>query len=242
MENKVLRGFRIFRQEPYPDMLRRLIREQVDLSVAYCRQPELNPDIAIHEIRKSTKRVRAVNRLCRSVTETDFYRQTSGKYREISQLLAQLRLSAVYLETLGNLTDDRKLSVLTRGLKKLFNELMAKHKKLTNRQIHQEKIMDRIHALLHQELSQPEIILPENIEFKILVENIQKTYCRGMESLDTVMQHPVTENLHNLRKSVKYLWNQYCLLRPIWPPVMTVFIRQLDQLAEKLGYDHDLAE
>lgn len=242
MEKKALHGFRVFRQEPYPIMLRRLISEQIDLSATYCRQQELNPDIAIHEIRKSTKRVRAVNRLCRSVTETGFYRQTSAKYREISQLLAPLRLSAVYLETLEYLAGDRKLTVSNRVLKKLSNELLAKHRKLTNLQVHQEKIMDRIHLLLQQERSQPEIFLPENIEFKHLVEDIQKTYSRGIISLEKAIQDPIAENLHNLRKSVKYLWNQYYLLRPIWPPVMTVFIRQLDQLAEKLGYDHDLAE
>jgi CHAD domain-containing protein len=242
METKALHGFRIFRQEPYPVMLRRLITEQIDLSAAYFIQQELNPDIAIHEIRKSTKRIRAVNRLCRSVTETGFYRQTSEKYREISQLLAPLRLSAVYLETLEILAVDRKLTVPNQIMKKLSNVLLAKHRKLTNRQVHQEKIMDRIHHLLQQERSQREILLPENIDFPILAGDIQKTYSRGMKSLEKAIQNPKAENLHNLRKSVKYLWNQYCVLQPIWPPVMTVFIRQLDLLAEKLGYDHDLSE
>jgi CHAD domain-containing protein len=71
---------------------------------------------------------------------------------------------------------------------------------------------------------------------------MQLTYGRGIKNLEMVLQNPVNENLHNLRKSVKYLWNQFIILRPLWPPVMGTSIRHLDLLAEKLGFDHDLAE
>ena len=51
-----------------------------------------------------------------------------------------------------------------------------------------------------------------------------------------------TENLHELRKQVKFLWIHYLILRPIYPAYLGLLAHQLDILAQKLGLDHDLAE
>jgi hypothetical protein len=80
MEKKDLTGFRMFRQESYPEMLRRLIREQVEHSVECCGQQESDPDTAVHEIRKSTKRIRAVYRLFRSVADPATSPAAADKY------------------------------------------------------------------------------------------------------------------------------------------------------------------
>src|SRR5271166_2401813 len=49
------------------------------------------------------------------------------------------------------------------------------------------------------------------------------------------------ETWHELRKCAKAFGYQLRLLRPIWPGPINVLLREIDQLTDWLGDDHDLA-
>jgi CHAD domain-containing protein len=53
---------------------------------------------------------------------------------------------------------------------------------------------------------------------------------------------PSTENLHEWRKQVKYLFYEFQVLRPVFTEELTIYESKLDKLADYLGEDHDLAE
>lgn len=55
------------------------------------------------------------------------------------------------------------------------------------------------------------------------------------------MDSPNAENLHSLRKRIKYHWYHLRLLKDIWPSAMKPLLRQADSIADRLGEDHDLA-
>lgn len=50
-----------------------------------------------------------------------------------------------------------------------------------------------------------------------------------------------SEDLHDWRKQVKYLWHQLQILEPSWPGLLGELASQAHKLADHLGDDHDLA-
>jgi len=44
-----------------------------------------------------------------------------------------------------------------------------------------------------------------------------------------------------VRKQVKYLWYQVCILNPMWPKPLDILAEELSKLADYPSEDHDLA-
>jgi CHAD domain-containing protein len=53
-------------------------------------------------------------------------------------------------------------------------------------------------------------------------------------------EEPSGANYHEWRKRAKYLWYQCRALRGVWRPMMDACCRQLHNLSDLLGEDHDL--
>jgi CHAD domain-containing protein len=77
--------------------------------------------------------------------------------------------------------------------------------------------------------------------FDALRPGLHRVYRRGYQRMADAEAHPSSEQLHEWRKRVKYLWYHLRLLTPIAPGVLTPPINDLDHLQEVLGNDHDLA-
>jgi CHAD domain-containing protein len=75
----------------------------------------------------------------------------------------------------------------------------------------------------------------------VLQSSIKRVYKRGYKGFNRAMEQPNSENLHEWRKRVKYLWYHLRILKPIWPNLMKAFAKETHQLADYLGDDHDLA-
>lgn len=77
--------------------------------------------------------------------------------------------------------------------------------------------------------------------FDTIEDGITATYRRGRSALRHVRADPTDSELHEWRKAVKYLWYQVQLVRQAAPSVLGPLAGQLDDLAETLGNDHDIA-
>ena len=242
MKNTTLHGFRIYRQEPLSVTFRRVVDEQLRLSLQLCRQFPEKPDFATHEIRKSTKRVRAVYRLYRQVTGDELYGHGEEFYGNVSHVLADHRISLVYFETLKVISADRKMPAKANYLGKLIRVMEMHHGEVTADIINTHQVDQGLFGLIESELRSNTRKLPAQGKFIDLVSGLRKTYGRGKKCLDQAVLQPTAENFHELRKITKSLWNELILIRPIWPSYYGFTIHQLDILAQKLGFEHDLAE
>lgn len=235
----VNQGYRIYRKEEFHAAYKRLIREQLKLCVDFCQHYGSDPDVATHEIRKSIKRIRAVCRLYEAVTDVSEYMHQHEKYRKISSLLAEHRLSAVYCSTLA--LAGLKVHPNPDWLTGLSLNLHARHGHITA-SLMERQVPEEVHQLLLQAEEALENQTMAHCTITHLVKGLWNSYKNGRNQLDIARYQPSTHNLHELRKSVKNLWNQLILFRPVWPSVMGMSIHNLDILAERLGNDHDLAE
>jgi CHAD domain-containing protein len=218
-----------------------VVQEQLNLMLAMSECFTDNPDYATHEIRKTTKRIRAVNRLFRNVLGEPTYIHEKELFGSLNNQLAELRVSAVHLEILEGIARDAKNPLGG----KLMNEMIAiqqeSHLELTKQLIDKKQTVLSINKILNSETERSERDPIMVCGYHDLVEGLKGTYSGGKKSLDVLTAQPDTENFHNMRKKVKLIWNQLILLRPVWPVMITPMVRQMDLLAEKLGTDHDLA-
>lgn len=235
-------GLRIFKQEPFHEAFQRMVLEQLQQALLFCGQFGQKPEVAVHEIRKSTKRIRAIHRLYRRVNGEEVYRQNIKLYGHLSQSLADIRISAVNLDSLQLLKADKRLSVNQEFMQELITDAEKHHHMLT-RKITDENHVDLYLAdIITAEMNTMTAKPMPSCNFHDLIPELRRTYSQGKKDLAVVLLDATTENLHELRKQAKSLWIHYLILHPIYPAYLGLLAHQLDILAQKLGLDHDLAE
>jgi len=235
-------GLRIFKQEPFHEAFQRMVLEQLQLALLYCGQLGEKPDFATHEIRKSTKRIRAIYRLYRMATGEEVYRHSNKLYVHLSQSLADIRISAVNLASLQSLAADKRLPVTRQFLLELITDMDKHHQMITRKIIEEQQADQYLTDMVTAEMAAIKEKPLLSCDFHDLIPGLRRTYSQGKNDLAKVLLDPATENLHELRKQVKSLWIQILILHPIYPAYLGLMAHQLDALAQKLGFDHDMAE
>jgi CHAD domain-containing protein len=237
-----MQGFHISRLEPFTNTYRRVIVEQIIMAMDLCQRSMEQPDIATHEIRKNSKRIRAVYSLFKEATGKESYHLGQDHIRTISRLLAPHRLSKVYCDCLSEILLDKRHPVDPMVTGKLMHQLETDHQLLTNEIVERGHLFNEVIILLTKERDRVEKVPLSEFDFNLLANGIKNSYADGRNKLDLALNQNTAENLHELRKTVKSLWNQLILIRPVWSSMIGLNIHYLDVLAEKLGKDHDLSE
>ena len=98
------RAFRLYKDEPTPDGIRRIARGQLDQAHdELADRPKRNPATALHDTRKGFKRLRATVRLARGALDDETYRRENIAFRDAGRCLSGVRDASVLLETLDAL-------------------------------------------------------------------------------------------------------------------------------------------
>jgi hypothetical protein len=112
------RRFRLGDGERVPDGVRRIARGQLDMSIERLNgDTHENLGTAVHETRKSLKRLRATVRLARDELGDEVYRRENVAFRDAAGRLGGARDSQVLLETLDALIDRHPDAAPVRGLR-----------------------------------------------------------------------------------------------------------------------------
>ncbi len=235
------RVFRLRAEEPVAEGIRRVALGQIDevLDRAEGRTDQ-EPGTAVHESRKSLKRVRAVARLVRGeLGDVEFERQNEA-FRDAGRLLSGSRDSQVLIESLDGLTKRYPLEVRAIQLG-AFRTGLARARDTASTDL------DGDGGPLHGVES---TLLParESVEgwqlrkpgFDALGPGLERIYRRGRRAYSAAIKEPTAENLHEWRKRTKDLWYSLQLLEIADPARMKPLARTAHRLSELLGDDHDL--
>ncbi len=195
----------------------------------------------VHIARKKFKQLRGMLRLIRYELGEDIYRRENTVLRDAGRPLSEVRDADVMVETLDQLMKHFKKQSRKVSIKKFRSELVKRRTKIWKQVLEKEKAMATVLRLTRQ--------IQNNIKkwpqfpdrFGMLKKGVRKVYTRGQEELDTAFKDLSVENLHEWRKSVKYLRYQLEFLEATKPEVMIEMAEQAHELADTLGLDHDLA-
>jgi len=209
--------------------LRRIAREQIDASLALIDTgAPLSPE-ALHELRKTVKKLRALLRLVRPVFPD--YARENAALRDAGRLVAGLRERDVLLALFDRhagaaaLTDTDDLRAALAG--SLHDPTRAP-----------EALADHAAALrsLRQRARHWRL---KAKGFDALEPGLLRSHEQARQALKAYRKAPGPETLHSLRKALKTQWYHTRLLTPIWPPMMEARATSLDRIGEGLGDARD---
>ena len=231
-------AYRLERGESVIAGLKRVVRDEIGSAATQLADDRASRDEAIHEARKSIKKVRAVLRLV-SAELGEAYPNENARLRDIARKLSEFRDAFVIIETFDDL--KKKYRVETR------NRLRSIRAGLTRKRNAAEKketvgiVLDHAAAALAQTATRVEAWPLETDGFSALRPGLAKTYRAGRSALVRVREDPCPDNYHDLRKRVKDHWYDMRLLESLWTEMMSAYEKSLKDLETWLGNDHNLA-
>ena len=235
-----MKGFCITNSESIAENIHRILSEQLD-------DIEIQSDMegeqihrAIHEIRKSMKRIRAVLRMIRDETGYSTYYRENIFYRDLSRKLSDIRNFEVLSGSIAALKQDLSTTIPSDVFDALLTEINHQQEEGTGGQarlIQLLKITGREVKTGRERINDLPI---RNNDFSVFEGGIYRVYRQGRKYLSNARKHPSPTLLHDLRKKMKYFWYQVEILEPIFPGPMNAYATTLEAIAESLGVYHDL--
>jgi CHAD domain-containing protein len=235
------RQFRLREGEPVPVGLRRIAGGLLEMSIERL-EGDTDEDLgtAVHETRKSLKRLRALVRLARDELGDDFYRRENAAFREAGRRLAGARDSQVLLESLDGLVDRCHDEMPPARVQRFKRTLAGRHGAAQRRLREGPAIAEVVCELREASARVPDWPLDQE-GLSTLAPGFRRIYRRGRRAYRAASREPGTENLHELRKRAKDLWYAAQIVRPASPKKMKRVARHAHELSDLIGEDHDLA-
>lgn len=227
-------AYRFELNEPLVEATRRIGAQQIERAMAALRAVGDRPT-AIHDTRKSMKRIRALLCLARPALAERVFRHENERYRAIAELLSGTRDTEVLQATLARLqadttaTDRKSIATMARLLAGSSHDHAASTTHVREAVARLEKAKKAI----------TELPLADD-GYAAVFEGMEATYRRGRKAMSAAVEHPGDEAHHEWRKQVQRHWRHMALLSRAWPAAMEARVAVAKELSEVLGDDHDL--
>ncbi len=232
-------AYRLKPGESVREGLRRIAREELSsaargLSHANAR----TRDDAIHEARKSVKKVRAILRLMRGELG-GVYHTENRRLRDVSRRLSIYRDGTVMIETLDWLAGHQKDHRSARALAAIRRGLVENRRR-QQRGPRMANAMRRAAAALlaaSARVDRWRLVMDGPVA---LAPGMETAYRRGRAAMATVSRNARPEHCHEWRKRVKDHWYHLRLLENRWNAATRAREKSLKQLETWLGEHHNL--
>ena len=227
--------------ESFCEGLQRIARKQIDGSLEWLAgQHQGSRDEAVHEVRKSLKKLRALLRVVRPVVGEEIYRAENVHLRDAGRLLAEIRDANILIETLAALTSEceRPTEDLLAGVR---GALEADLRAARTRVLEEQNALAGVAAALRESRERIGDWTDVPDRWRSLGKGLTDTYGRAKAAFRQAEGTPTVETFHEWRKQAKYLRYQSEMLLPIWPGRLEEMVAEMHQMTDLLGRDHDLA-
>ena len=231
-------GFRLKHEESPAEGYRRILLEQISSLLRYLAGAELDRAKAVHNSRRRCKRIRAVLRLIRSHAK-EFAREENGAFREISRWLSPFRDADVRLETFDAL--EKELDKEGMGTYQPLREIIAERPDATTPWAFGTSVQRATDAANAARERFKALALPMGADFGLISAGLKRSYRNGRRAMKAALTDGESASFHEWRKRAKDLDYTLQTLRPLWPPVLKGFHKELEQLTEVLGKHNDYA-
>ena len=219
------------------EKLSEVIGRQVAKVEYYSSDISVSPDLAVHELRKSFKRIRAVLRFYRSAAG-DSTGIISRKIRNFGRKLSPLRESWVNADLFETHLDGIN-AVSVKRLRKVGEALWWKNRDIVKKNFREKKVCGSIISYIAGMESRLEVSKSSDVTLKDIIEEISRNYLECSTRFEEMPADFPAGKLHSLRKQMKRLYYQLDFLWQLEPGCFNKKNEQLDLLNDQLGLDHD---
>jgi CHAD domain-containing protein len=230
-------AFRLKLAEPFGDGCKRIAREQIDRAQAQLKDAE-DPPIAVHETRKSLKRLRALLRLVRPSIGDEVFRAENAHLRGIARMLSGARDRHVLLETVSKLEAGASGTrhTLARNVRELLNSANGGESPTVD-----VAAMRQAHSRLAEAKGRFARLRLAGGDFDLVGAGLERSYRQARRAYNAAYEELSDEAFHEWRKSTQQHWRHMALLSRAWPACLGARSSEARRLSQILGDDHDLA-
>lgn len=232
-------AYRFKREESVAEAVRRIAREELDSVVSQLGHARgAKRDEAIHESRKSVKKVRALLRLLQPELG-GAYRAESKVLRTAGRTLSELRDASSVIEVLDTLQHRYPDKLSRSAVDPIRRGLITSKKRAEQRGDVQATLQDiatKLKSAAKRVKSWP--IATDG--FAALEPGFAITFRKGRAAFALAQKRPRPENYHDWRKRVKDHWYHVRLLEDLWTEIMQGYEASLKDVETWLGDDHNL--
>lgn len=193
---------------------------------------------AVHEARKTMKRLRALLRLIRPALDKRTFRDNEQRLKEFGRMLSGTRDIQAMLECISKLE-----AAESEAAGQPVGIVLKEHLEIL-RQEAESHLHNNSRAALRKELRQiKKCFAGLNIEgdgTDIILTSIKKDYGAAAKAFHHAYEVEEDEAFHDWRKLVQRHWRQLLLIEGGWPSMLRPHINLVHELADHLGDEHDL--
>ena len=232
-------AYRFKTKESVAENVRRIVREEIDSAVNLLNRPNgRKRDEAVHEARKSIKKIRGLLRLLKPELGKTFRRE-NVHFRDTGRQLSILRDAAALLETVTRVQEQHGAALDRRVLMGVRKGLREEKQQLEE-QFERSKTIAQAASALHSVARRLHRWPLKHDGFRAIAPGLKGTYQAGRQALRKAKKKEDAESYHSLRKRVKDHWYHIRLLESVWTQVMQAHEASLKDLETWLGEDHNI--
>ena len=230
-------AFRFKLAEPFEAGVKRIAREQIER--AQCQlKGSGDAVVAVHETRKSLKRLRALLRLIRPVLGESVFREENVKLREIGLGLSMARDRHVLIETIAKLEASSSLG--RKGLGQAVREAIETENGRESPAAAATAMKQAQRRLIEAKKRFAQLRLSGK-DFEIVGPGLETSYRKARRAFHRAYAEPSDEAFHEWRKGTQQHWRHMLLLSRGWSGCLNARVAEARTLSQLLGDDHDLA-
>ena len=198
----------------------------------------ISPNVAVHEMRKTFKRLRALLKFYIEFPE-EFSPDFALQIKYFGRSLTLMRETYVNIQIFDRITSSGNLNA-ERKIKAAREKLTEKNREIVEQGLFAAEGYLTIQNFIKKMTEQMEdvaIPVPSLLQF---TKQLEDSYLRSYQiwSFITAQSDPVI--MHELRKKLKQLYYQFDFIRYVHPRFFRLKTYHLNNITEQLGEDHDL--
>jgi CHAD domain-containing protein len=232
-------AYRLKRDESVIAGIRRVVRDEIESAGDQLSgESKTSRDEAIHEARKSIKKVRALLRIVRPGLD-GVYAPENARLRDIARRLSEFRDAFAILGTFDDL--KKKYKDATRNKLHSVRAGLDKRLKETRKEEDVALVLEEASVALRKAAKRVKSWPLQTDGYVAIGPGLEATYRAGRKALERVEKDGRPDEFHELRKRVKDHWYHVRLLEDLWSDVISAYEKSLKHLEDWLGIDHNLA-
>jgi len=230
-------AFQLHSDESVSKGFRRLARKELKIAREAVAKAQPPPDEAIHEARKSVKKVRAILQLVDNDDGTGLDR-CRKRLRSVNHTLSELRDAEVMIETLADLRKKHPHLFSEHTYARVHRDLSAR-KRGAQRSAERGSAWSDVVRQLRRVRRSAKGWRPTHGGADALVRGIQAVHRQGCKAMTRALNRQRADDFHAWRKEIKALWYALRLVEQS-DSKLRRDIRALHQAETWLGDEHNI--
>ncbi len=213
------------------------IGKQLERVEYFSSVENISPNLAVHELRKTFKRLRALLKFYNDFP-VEFPPEYSTQIKYFGRSLTVMRESFVNLQLFEKITAGNTL-IPERKIKNARERLSDKNKEIIEKGFLKSEAylpMQKFASNLQIQMEQIAVSIPAVTQF---IGQLEYSYSQSYEIYLKLKQDSESEEIHELRKKLKQLYYQFDFIRYVHPRFFRLKTYHLNNITEQLGEDHD---